>query len=152
CRRRPRTVPVRTARARKTRSSRQLLCRPRTAPKHPARGRRRTSGRCRHASRQRRRPREAARRKTRASAPPSSIAVHALGGAGQSEGRALVPARELERDDPRPPRTEDEIAVEVLLRVPERAVVAGIDREIAVVAPASLDLRLRPCSRERHLL
>src|SRR5256885_6621776 len=76
----------------------------------------------------------------------------ALAGRTASTKPPLLTARELERDDPRPPRAEHEIAAEVLLRVPERAVVARIDREVAVVAPTSLDLRLRARARPRNLL
>src|SRR5881394_252862 len=65
----------------------------------------------------------------------------ALAGRTASTKPPLLTARELERDDPRPPRTEHEIAAEVLLRVPERAVVARVDGEVAVVAPALLGLR-----------
>src|SRR5207247_8155854 len=38
----------------------------------------------------------------------------------------LLTTRESERDDARSPRAEDQVGTEVLLRVPERAVVTGI--------------------------
>src|ERR1700675_2252400 len=54
-------------------------------------------------------------------------------------------AGELERDDAGAPGPEqDHVLREVLLRVPESAVVARVDGEVAVVAPAALDLGLRP--------
>src|SRR5437899_271926 len=55
---------------------------------------------------------------------------------------ALLAARELERGDSGSPGSEDQVRSEVLLRVPERAVVRRVDAQVAVVAPASLDLRL----------
>src|SRR5207253_865019 len=54
----------------------------------------------------------------------------------------LPAARELERGDSGSPRSEDQVGAEVLLRVPERAVVRWVEAQVAVVTPASLDLRL----------
>src|SRR5438874_420007 len=68
--------------------------------------------------------------------------------------RALVPTTgELERDHARAPGPDqDDVLGEVLLRVPERAVVARVDGEVAVVAPAALDLGLRTGARVADLL
>src|SRR6185436_17934527 len=82
--------------------------------------------------------------------------------APKGRGRAAVGRNELllgaaagepERDDSRPPGADhDRVLGEVLLRVPERAVVARVDGDIAVVAPASLGLGLRAGAGVRDLL
>src|SRR2546423_11630639 len=54
----------------------------------------------------------------------------------------LLTTGEPERDDTRVPRAEDQVGAQILLRVPERTVVGGIDGEIAVITPAAFDLRL----------
>src|SRR5256714_9790287 len=54
----------------------------------------------------------------------------------------LLTTGEPERDDTRVPRAEDQVGAQILLRVPERTVVGGIDGEIAVITPATFDLRL----------
>src|SRR5437899_12045452 len=66
----------------------------------------------------------------------------------------LLPAAgELERSDAGAPGSDhDRVGRQVLLRVPEGAVVARVDGQVAVVAPAALDLRLRTGARVRHLL
>src|SRR3954464_10058246 len=67
--------------------------------------------------------------------------------------RALSTTGELERDDARAPGPDhDHVLGQILLRVPERAVVGRVDGEVAVVAPAALDLRLRARAREPDLL
>src|SRR6266849_8554887 len=63
----------------------------------------------------------------------------------------LLAARELERGDPRAPRSEDQVGAEVLLRVPERAVVRWVEAQVAVVTPASLFLRLGTGAGQGHL-
>src|SRR5919198_5144369 len=75
------------------------------------------------------------------------------GQAGAASKHLPSTARELERDDSRPPRSEqNEVVGEVLLRVPEGAVVARVDGQVAVVAPAALDLGLWPGAGMRRLL
>src|SRR3954468_19504541 len=67
--------------------------------------------------------------------------------------RALPTAGELERDDACAPGPDhDRVLGQVLLRVPEGAVVGRVDGQLAVVAPAALDLRLRPGAGEPDLL
>src|SRR5439155_7042739 len=89
-------------------------------------------------------PRRGAYRKGRR-APPTQ----ARGGL-----RALVPTTgELERDHARAPGPDqDDVLGEVLLRVPERAVVARVDGQVAVVAPPAFDLGLRARARVADLL
>src|SRR5690242_15889029 len=66
---------------------------------------------------------------------------------------SLLTARELERADASGPRSDhDEVGRQVLLRVPERAVVGRIDAHLAVVAPAAFRFRLRAAARVEHLL
>src|SRR5512133_794183 len=70
-----------------------------------------------------------------------------------SEKCLLLAAGELERDDARPPGSDhDRVLREVLLRVPEHAVVARVDGQVAVVAPAALDLGLWAGAGIRDLL
>src|SRR6266542_4425339 len=67
--------------------------------------------------------------------------------------RALSTAGERERDHARAPGPDDDrVHGEVLLRVPEGAVVGRVHGQVAVVAPAPLDLRLRAGAGERDLL
>src|SRR6187549_2055833 len=73
--------------------------------------------------------------------------------AALGEEELLPAAGELERDDARPPGSDHErVLTEVLLRVPEGAVVARIDGQVAVVAPAAFRLGLRAGAGVRDLL
>ena len=59
--------------------------------------------------------------------------------------------RESELSDSRAPRRRSSYG-EVLRRVPERAVVHGVDREVAVVAPPGRGSRLAACAIEQMRL
>src|SRR4051812_6157112 len=90
----------------------------------------------------------------RLSIPPRQDAARpGVEGARRVEKCLLLAAGELERDDARPPGSDhDGVLPEVLLRVPEGAVVARVDGQVAVVAPAALDLGLRAGAGVRDLL
>src|SRR5262249_39010363 len=73
------------------------------------------------------------------------------GGDGEVGGGRAAAPRELERADPGAP-VEAARRLQVLVRVPERAIVDGVDGHRAVVPPAAEAPRLRPDTGRQGVL